>query len=140
MTRPETIERLRTGLARLEGRLTGLRVFEGGAHHRAAMAAEERRQMLTLRRQVEARLDALDPRATGGHRDALMLAWWDSLRPGDTWLPPGRPLRIRRKAPGCLTLHGGARWTVEDLTGLPPGRIAELRAARHPGPEGPAAA
>lgn len=56
--------------------------------------------------------------------DALALAGWDALRVGDPNPLTGAPItKVNR---GSI-VSSGNRWTMEEVTGLSPSRVAELR-------------
>ena len=59
--------------------------------------------------------------------DALTLAAWDVLKAGD--VNPLTGGTIVKRNPKSIVTTGGTRWTCEEVTGLSPARVAELRAA-----------
>ncbi len=59
--------------------------------------------------------------------DLKRLAWWDSLKAGDTFQPGNNPLEIKKKNRMSVITANGTKWTIHELTGLSKARIAQLR-------------
>lgn len=66
--------------------------------------------------------------ATGRARAQMAkLLWWDSLAAGDQLWPDGGPTIAKMNRGSAITTNG-TRWTCQEMTGLSPARVAELRA------------
>lgn len=53
--------------------------------------------------------------------------WWDQLVAGDQLWQDGGPM-IAKMNRGSAITASGTRWTCQEVTGLSPARVAELRA------------
>lgn len=86
------------------------------------------RELVAKRDKVKDCIRWVEAAPARDRRDALLLAGWDALAPGDPF-PLRRELTVARKSDASVTLESGTRWTREEVTGLRPARVAELRAA-----------
>lgn len=113
-----------------EGEIGGIR--SRSRRQKDQLTARWDRQSADWRRLVGER-DALKARirwaegATGRARAELAkLLWWDGLVAGDLLWSDGGPT-IAKKNRGSAITTSGTRWTCQEVTGLSPARVAELR-------------
>jgi len=153
----KTIDDLRRALAALDLRLAG---FDaecrrtsghavnpdneiGGMRSRSARAkgrllarwdaqARESRRLYIKRQTLVNRIAWLEAAPIRDRNDALALAAWDALAVGDPF--PLRPdsLTIIKKNRGSIRTSLGTVWTCEEVTGLSPARVRELRDRMEP--------
>lgn len=92
--------------------------------------ARETVRLHDQRRRLVARIAWLESAPLRDRLDAGALLWWESLTAGDTITVGNGTRTIARKSAASVTLETGTRWTREELTGLSPKRVAELRAVQ----------
>lgn len=108
---------MRSRSARAKGKL--LDRWDSQACH--ALALHDKRRILANR------IAWVEAQPERDRADALALATWDSLRVSDPNPLTGSPItKVNR---GSI-VSSGNRWTIEEVTGLSPSRVAELRAAQ----------
>lgn len=111
----------------------------GGMRNRSARAkgrmmdrwdaqAREARRLHDERATLVNRIAWLESAPIRDRAAAMALAAWDALRVGDANPLTGAP--IVKRNPKSIVTAGGNRWTCEEVTGLGPARVAELRAAQ----------
>lgn len=76
------------------------------------------------RRLLANRIAWIEAKPERDRADALALAGWDSLQVGDPNPLTGAPITEVNRA---SIVSSGNRWTMEEVTGLSPSRVAELR-------------
>lgn len=92
--------------------------------------ARESARLHGERRSLAQRIEWLEAAPIRDRFNAVSLMWWDALTVGSRITIGNGPLAITRKSAASVTLETGTRWTREELTGLSPKRVAELRAAQ----------